>query len=272
MAVALREVSNVWQQACSEVAAELLRECGIVAPPVDARDLVPCLGLPVLRGGEHSGWRRTGRIGGHESAVLRPDEGIERNQWALAREIGDCRAWQVFDLVEVDPRETSNRQREQVANLLASCLLLPEEWFERDAAVLDGDVLELKRMYSTASHELILMNLLRLRQLTLVSVFDQGELVRRRGNGQLTPPSLLPVERQAWSIVRASGRPSEASAEGVRVQCWSVTEGGWQRELMRTTALVDIDETPSADDDEMRAQWDDLQYEMIDAERVGGKA
>jgi hypothetical protein len=182
---------------------------------------------------------------------VKPQERPEREQWTLAHEIGEAQAYRVFDRVGITAEEAGPRQREHVANLMASSLLLPQEWFERDARLLDGDICLLKRTYATASHELILMSLLKLPELSLASVFDQGRLTRRRGNGELKPPPLLPVERRVWRRVHESGGRWEESHDGVRVQGWAVHESGWKRELLRTSVSEGIDAPTEMGDD-----WD----------------
>lgn len=249
MTIAVCDGVGTWTGACAEVARALLEDCGIVAPPVDAWCVARVLGLRVAFDAQQQGRGRLKRIGGRTAILVRPDDRPEREQWALAHEIGEAVAHRVFERLEVDPRDAPPQRREQVANAMASSLLLPDDWFLPDAAALDGDVLRLKAIYSTTSHELILMNLLRLPQLSLVSVFDQGRLTRRRGNGELSPPPLLPLERMVWRHVQASGQPAEAQGSGVRVQGWPVHEPGWRRELLRTTALDGLEGTAAGYDD-----------------------
>jgi hypothetical protein len=240
--------ATAWQQACSGVAEQTLEECGIRMPPVDAWQVARQLGLHVAFDSVQQGRGRLKRIAGRTTILVRPEDRPEREQWTLAHEIGESLAHRVFQQVGTDPGEDPDR-REQVANMMASSLLLPDAWFLRDAEEFDGDVLQLKERYATASHELILLNLLKLPQLSLASVFDQGRLTRRRGNGQVSPPPLLPLERRVWREVHEAGRPVEASGAGVRVQGWPVREPGWPRELLRTTTCEGLDGTESDDDD-----------------------
>lgn len=250
MTIAERENVGVWQGACSTVARELLAECGMTEPPVNAWSVARVLGLRVAFDAVQQGRGRLKRIGGRMAILVRPEDRPEREQWTLAHEIGEAVAQRVFERVGIDPRELPPQRREQVANVLASGLLLPDEWFVRDAELLDGDVLRLKAIYSTASHELILMNLLKLPVLSLASVFDHGKLTRRRGNGELSAPPLLPLERWIWRRVHDTGGPAAAEGQGIRVQGWPVHEPGWPRELLRTTATDGLEGTQSAYDDD----------------------
>lgn len=249
MMCAVRDEVSAWVRECEAVAQEILAECGIEEPPVDAWAVARTLGLQVAFDSWQQGRGRLKRIGGRTAILMRPDERPEREQWTLSHEIGEAVAQRVFARLDVDPQDVPPQRREQVANEMASSLLLPRAWFGSDAGAWDGDVPRLKDIYSTASHELILMNLLKLPELTLVSVFDQGKLTRRRGNGQLSPPALLPLERRIWREVHETGRPAEGRGGGIRVQAWPVFEPGWRRELLRTTATEGLEGLSLVDDD-----------------------
>jgi Zn-dependent peptidase ImmA (M78 family) len=249
MTCATRGGISAWLRESAQVAREILDACGMGTPPVDAWVVARTLGLRVAFDAFQQGRGRLKRIGGRRAVLMRPKQRPEREQWTLAHEIGEALAVQVYSRVDVDPHDVPPQRREQVANALASNLLLPDGWFLRDARTCDGDVLRLKAIYSTAGHELILFNLLKLPELSLASVFDQRRLTRRRGNGQLSPPPLLPLERRVWGIVRESREPAQGASAGVRVQGWPVSEPGGNRELLRTTAVEGLEGMQTADDD-----------------------
>jgi len=232
--------------ACDEVAGELLAEAGWSNPPVDAFQLAAELGYEIAFDASQQARGRFKRLGGRPTMLLSPDDRPERLQWAAAHEIGESAAFRVFELLDVDPQCAENDLREKVAAQLASALLLPRREFEAEVVRHDGDVPSLKAKFWTASHELILTGQLRMETLMLASVFDHGELKRRRTNGRLAPPPLLTVERQAQLRAHATGRPVVLAGSGVRVQAWPIHETGWKRELLRTTPLdaeesVDLD-------------------------------
>jgi hypothetical protein len=227
--------------ACDEVAEELLAEAGWANPPVDAFQLAADLGYEIAFDARQEERGRFKRLAGRPTMFLSPDDRPERLQWAAAHEIGESAAWRVFDLLDLDPELAETDFRETVAAHLASALLLPRQPFEADVIRLDGDVPLLKSKYATASHELILTSQLRMEPLMLASVFDHGELRRRRTNGRLAPPPLMAVERQAQLRAHATGRPVVLAGRGVRVQAWPIHEAGWKRELLRTTPLEEED-------------------------------
>jgi Zn-dependent peptidase ImmA (M78 family) len=229
--------------ACDEVGEELLAEAGWSSPPVDAFQLAAELGYEIAFDARQEARGRFKRLAGRPTMFLSPDDRPERLQWAAAHEIGESAAWRVFERLDVDPQLAETDFREQVAAHLANALLLPRPEFEADVLRHDGDVPALKAKYATASHEMILMGQLRMETLMLASVFDHGELRRRRTNGRLAPPPLMAVERQAQLQAHATGRPAVLSGRGIRVQAWPIHEAGWKRELLRTTPL-------GTDDDE----------------------
>ena len=78
---------------------------------------------------------------------MRPEPRLERQQWAVAHEIGEHVAYHVFAHWGVDPREAAPNARETVANNLAGRLLLPTAWFAADAAACGWDLMALKARY-----------------------------------------------------------------------------------------------------------------------------
>lgn len=247
----MNESARGWQHACDEVAEQLLDDAGLTGPPFEMTLLADRCRLMVAYDACQPGRGRLKQIGGRTAILVRPEERPERLQWTIAHEIGEAYAHRVFEAADTPPGDAPPTMREQVASELASRLLLPRREFLRDARFLDGDVILLKRQYSTASHELILLNLLRLPTLSLVTVFDHGAVTRRHGNGQIAPPRLLPAEKQVWQNVHLSGTTDEQTTQSVCVQGWAVHEPGWKRELLRTTVVDEFDAQASIDDDWM---------------------
>jgi len=227
-------------------AAELLWEAAIDRPPVNAVIVAERLGLLIAADDRLTCRARFVRLaprsahgGGEGTIVVGPAERPEREQWAVAHEVGESIAWRVYDRLGVGPETAPPDARELIANRLASCLLLPRSWFEPDGRSLDWDLLALKHRYTTASHELIARRMLEMRPPIVVTVCDLGRLVWRRSNAASRLPPLLPVERDLWKQAHVTGRPTAASldpaATGLeRVRCWPVHEPDWKREIMRS--------------------------------------
>src|SRR3954470_16850363 len=134
-------------------ASEVLWEAGVNEPPVDAiavaeglqlvvtRDCtMPCRGRFVRLAERHE--NPSG--GGQGTIVVGVAERPEREQWAVAHEIGESVAYRVFERLGVSFDESLATAREQVANRLANAILLPRRWFVADGRELDWDLLELK--------------------------------------------------------------------------------------------------------------------------------
>ena len=228
----MRVVGRCWASYVDEVAADVLEQAGVAAPPVDALLLAERLKILVVFDAAQQGRARHKKLGNASSIFLRPDERPERLQWAAAHELGEVFAHRAAERIAADDLATG--AREQVANQIASRLLLPRGWFFADALRLDGDILQLKTRYSTASHELIAWRLLDLPQPSIVSIFDQGRLMRRRSQPGGQAPPLSPIERACWRQAHQTGEPLRRSVGNLCVQAWPVHEPHWKREILRT--------------------------------------
>jgi hypothetical protein len=226
-------------------AAELLWQAGVIDPPVDTFDVAQGLGLAVARDYAASCRGRFMRLGqfasesgGHGTIVVGLAERPEREQWAIAHEIGECVAHRVFDRLGVSYGEALPTARELVANRLASSLLLPRRWFAADGHELDWDLFALKERYATASHELIARRMLQMRPSIVITVCDLGRVHWRRSNVTARPPALLAEEKSVWQESHITGLPASATLDaesGIEsVHCWPIHEEGWKREILRS--------------------------------------
>lgn len=213
----------------------LLREVGIGRPPIDAIVVARRLGISVVLDANQQPRGRQLRIGGRSSIFIRPDDRPERQQWAVAHELGESMAHELLGFHGEEDGAIAPRVREQTANLAASRLLLPREWFVEAATQLDGNLFELKERFSTASHELIAFRLLDLPTPQVVTIFDQGRQTRRRGNLSNGLPPLDRREQECWLDVRRFRRHGRVEHPGQRIDGWPVHEPGWEREILRTT-------------------------------------
>jgi hypothetical protein len=226
-------------------ASEVLWEAGVTEPPVDPLAVAEALSLAVAR--DHSMPYR-GRFvrlaereesgGGQATIVVGQAERPEREQWAVAHEVGESVAYRVFERLGVSFDEALPTARELVANRLASSLLLPRRWFASDGRELDWDLISLKDRYDTASHELIARRMLEMRPPIVISVCDLGRVHWRRSNVSTRPPCMLPEEKAVWQEVHDTGLPAEAildAESGLElVRCWPIHEPGWKREILRS--------------------------------------
>jgi len=230
--------------ALDHCAREVLAEGCIAQSPVDAFALAERLDLVVARDAAMEVRARLVRLGdgggAMRGAILVADEPRrERRHWAVAHEIGESVAHRVFAMLGVDLRDLPPAARERVANHLASCLLLPRDWFAADGRTVDWDLFALKQIYCTASHELIARRMLEMSPLVIITLFDQGQPQWRRSNVLQRPPRLTSHETDSWRKTHQHGQPTryvcEDLPEGIEdVRCWPIHEPGWRREILRT--------------------------------------
>jgi Zn-dependent peptidase ImmA (M78 family) len=226
-------------------AAEVLWEAGVTQPPVDALVVAERLHLVVTHDLAMPHRGRFVRLAGYEdhggtigTIVVGAAERPEREQWAIAHEIGESMAYRVFERLGISFDDSLATAREQVANRLASALLLPRRWFANDGGDLDWNLFELKERYSTASHELIARRMLEMRPPIVISVCDQGRIKWRRSNVTARAPGMLAEERAMWRAAHETGlvadEPIDSDTGLERVRCWPVHEPGWKREILRS--------------------------------------
>jgi hypothetical protein len=227
-------------------AAEVLWEAGIFEPPVDALAVADGLGLTVAR---DYGMPCRGRFvrlaarnrdeaGGVGTIVVGAAERPEREQWAVAHEIGESVAYRVFERLGVCFDESLPAAREQVANRFASSLLLPRRWFGADGSEAGWDLIMLKDRYYTASHELIARRMLEMRSPVVITLCDHGRVRWRRSNTHSRLPIMLAEERSVWQESHVTGLPTTATLDAESglesVDCWPIHEAGWKREILRS--------------------------------------
>jgi Zn-dependent peptidase ImmA (M78 family) len=230
--------------ALERVARWTLDEAGVSAPPVDSLQLAARLGLVVARDAVVDVRARFVRLGGGDgqprpTIFVADDPRPERRQWAVAHEIGEHTAHRVFAELGVEPVDADVAARETVANRLASCLLLPGDWFFADGIDLDWDLFELKARYATASHDLVARRMLDMTRPVIVTLWDQGRQTWRCSNVPGRTPPLSPVERDAQHAAYEGGQPVWCDAnelpDGVEdVRAWPIHEPLWKREIIRT--------------------------------------
>lgn len=231
---------------CDRAARDVLRKAGVGGPPVDAVTVARAVGLTVTADDRQSGRARLVRLKGRGPAdggsiLVRREPRLERMQWAVAHEIGESLAGEVFDRIGWLPGEWGDAAREQVANLLASRLLLPTEWLRDDAQRASWDLWELKHRYSTASHELIARRMLDFETPAIVTVFDQGRITWRRSNLPGRMPALSQPERQCLECAAKSGMLTRIASDEAIIRAWPVHEPDWRREIMLTELKEAVD-------------------------------
>lgn len=218
-----------------ESVRDLLRGAGVEGPPVDAIALAQGhLGMIVCLDRRQQGRGRAQRAAGRKQIFLKPEPLEERHQWTVAHEIGEHLKVALLQRIGINPEETPVMAGESLANLFANRLLLPSFWFRDDARASGFDVLELKKKYSTASHEVIAMRLLDMPEPCIITIVDNDHIKKRRSNAWPTRKELEPVEEKCQRYVSTYSRPKVIREGGWTVQGWPVHQSDWKREILRS--------------------------------------
>ncbi len=222
-----------------DVATQALALAGVKQPPVDVFAVAQAMGWQVGLDPRLEGRARCVRLrsstGPRTSIWLRPDPRVERLQWALAHEVGEQLAQQVFVALDWEPAAVAPGMREQVANRLAARLLLPSRWFSLVGRQTRWDLLALKSRFPTASHELIAARMLDTGDQVVITVCDQGRVTWRRGNRPPRPPGLSPLERACWRTSQETSAIVRRKVGPIELVVWPLHEADWRREILRTT-------------------------------------
>lgn len=219
---------------------ELLGTAGVTAPPVDAIALAQRhLGMIVCLDRTQNQRGRAQRSGGRKQIFLRPEPTEERHQWTVAHEIGEHHKAGLLQRLGLAPEQTRAMAGESLANLFAYRLLVPSAWFAADAPALDYDVLELKKRYKTASHEVIAWRFLDLPAPCVVTVLDNDHIHRRKSNAWRVRRRLEPAEAACQRYVNYYSRPRVVQENGWTVYGWPVHQADWKREILRSVVEED---------------------------------
>lgn len=214
---------------------DLLEKADLSAPPVDAIALAQRhLGMVVCLDRRQPQRGRAQRSGGRQQIYLRPEPTEERHQWTVAHEIGEHLKASLLERLGVAPRQTPALAGESLANLFAYRLLVPSVWFAADAAEMAYDVLELKRRYRTASHEVVAWRLLDLPEPCIISIVDNSHVSRRRSNSWPITRRLEPPELECQEYVNYYSRAHMVCRDGWTVRGWPVHQADWKREVLRS--------------------------------------
>jgi uncharacterized protein DUF955 len=222
-----------------DTVTQFLKASRLNKPPVDSIVVADRLGFAIVWDERQIGRARIAMVAPGRGRLplptifLRPDPRPERVQWALAHEIGEAAIANVLKKARLNADQLHDQAREQCANLFARRLLLPSAWFASSAREFDFDLLALKQIYSTASHELIAWRMLDLPHPAIVSLFDHGRLQSRRSNlsGQLPPVNR--AEANAWRQAHGTNKSVRLDSP-TRIDAWPIHEPAWRREIVRT--------------------------------------
>jgi hypothetical protein len=222
-------------QTVDRAVQELLDQTHITTPPVNAIQIAQShLGMTVCVDGKQPQRGRAQRVAGKRQIFLRPEPNEERHQWTVAHEIGEHCKPDLLIQLGLEPGQTRPMTGESLANLFANRLLVPTPWLEIEARASAHDLALLKTKFSSASHEVIAWRLLDLAEPCVITIFDNGQVHRRRSNAWRVTRELTPAEQECQRYVHHYSRPRVVRTDGWTVQGWPVHQSDWKREVLRS--------------------------------------
>ncbi len=222
---------------------DLLKTARLEVPPVDVIRLAQQhLGMVICLDRQQPQRGRAQRSAGRKQIFLRPEPSEERHQWTVAHEIGEHLKASLLQQLGIEPSQMRATAGESLANLFAYRLLVPTCWFATDAPQHNYDVLELKKRYHTASHEVIAWRLLDLPEPCIITILDNDHISRRRSNAWPIRHELTPPEQECQRYVHYYSRPRLVQENGWTVHGWPVHQADWKREILRSVVEPDASE------------------------------
>jgi len=218
-----------------EIVEELLSAAAVTGPAVDPVVLAQRhLGLMVCLDRRQQKPGRSRRTRGSEQIFLNPDQSPEQQQWTVAHAIGQHLKPEILERLGIPAEERPALMGESLSSLLAHRLLVPTLWLQDVVRNCDGDLLELKKVFTTASHEVIAWRLLDLSDPCIITIIDNDHVHRRRSNAFRVRKELSNPEKQCQRYVSRYSRPTLVREEGWTVQGWPIHQADWKREILRS--------------------------------------
>ncbi len=219
-----------------QLTTQLVVDSQISGPPFDALEIATRLGVDVIFDRNQPTRARHKLIGKRSTIFLKPEARLERQQWSIAHELGEIFAGNILNNEGSthDPGPDRLPIREQIASEIGTRLLLPEPSFSRLSLNSQFDLAIMKSLFSTASYELIARRLVGLQPNLVISMFDQGKLIRRLSINGHVRRDLEDQERLCWQRCHAENAQIRIHGEHILTRCWPVHEPTWKREFLMT--------------------------------------
>lgn len=210
----------------------LLAKCQIDHPPVEPRKIADAIGLVYhetkLEGRRGQSYRRNGR---QHVEIARKDR-PERKNFALAHEIMELELKRALE----DPKDAH-----RWANLSASFLLTPTIWFRDQCLRTSFDLAKLKKVFSTASWEVIALRTLNFSE-SIITIVDDGRVTRRKSSYPFyVSKRLSDEEKHVVLDVLQTKKVQRQHFPSCEVTAYPVFEKEHKRVILRTV----LDETSS---------------------------
>ena len=237
----LREFTPHAAQFLDEFCQQQLETVGLAFPPVDTLQLAALFKVEVVFDSAHP--QRASCVtlrhgaGKQPLIIVRPEERTERLHWAVAHELGEFLAAEAIRTWGIPVEDVEPPHREWLANQLARRLLVPHRPFFSELRRLDGDLVALKRRFSTASYEVLARRMLDNHEPLVVTIIDKGKITFRKSNALERVPELTEMEKCVWLIAHQSGLHQRKEGDGQEVRVWAIHEPAWKREIICTKTV-----------------------------------
>lgn len=224
-------------EACDRLIAGLLERAGVAGPPVDALKIAEeHLGIPVEMAEEDDeeghGRPRQRRTGAGVS--LNPRMTEDQRQSVAAAAIARDLLPDLLRKLGVMPGSESKQAAAGFRGLLASRLLVPARFLRAAVRSCGFDLMALKSVLSTASHEAIALRLLDLEEPCVIAIVDDGVVATRRSNSVPADKKLLAEEEKCVNQVTARDLPHKVRGNGWTVHGWPIPDRPFRRVVLRS--------------------------------------
>jgi len=216
---------------------ELLERSGINEPPIDAISLAQH-GFNLLvteaeeedepQYGDRPRRKRPGEI------VLRVDLSDEGRNAVCAKACAKELLPRVLSKLGVTPGTENRGAQNPLLAVIVPRLLLPTQWFEKDAHKAGFDLVPLKDRYSTVTYEMIALRLLDLDEPCVIAIVDDGAVATRRGNRSQAGRVLTSAETKCIEQVVTEREPQLVRREGWTTWGWPIPNGPFNRIILRS--------------------------------------
>ncbi len=213
------------REVIEELVCRLLSESGIMSPPVDPMIIAKNCGI-ICTEAEIEGRRGQNLMfRGFRFIDVRKDDRVERKCFTVAHELLE---------MELPKRIRGKQERHEIALIGAPHLLMPTDWFREACHETNFDIFELKKLFSTASHEAVALRTLVFSP-SVVTVIDNRKVTNRRSSVEwLSERKLMPVENEVVDEVYRTGKKVCRELDEVIVTGYPLLEEEIKRVILQT--------------------------------------
>ncbi len=225
-------------EAIDRLVTGLMERAGVTSGPVDALVVAEHhLGLPVQfvepAEEDESGRRRPRSRPTGSGITLTTDMSDEQQQRAAAGGIAQLLMPDILRKLNVTPGAESKQFLTHVRGLIVPRILIPGKLLRAALRDCKYDVPALKRVFTTASMEMIALRLLDLDTPCVIAVVDDGVVATRRGNHSAESRKLSDAEQTCVDRVTELDLPHRARVGEWTAWGWPVPDRPFRRILLR---------------------------------------